>query len=247
MGAERNQADAFTKKLQSVFGDALVSVVLYGSAARGDYREGVSDLNLLVVLRSTDAAALRLASPLAREWSEKGNPPPLVLGEAEWRDSADVFPIEYMDMRDAHLLLHGADPFAGLDIQWRDLRLQCEHELKSKQIRLREHYLLVAESSEELGKLLTHSFPTFLTLFRTALRLARQEVPRAPEAVITAVSTLAGFDPEPFRAVQRAREAKTAFLPPPANGVVTGYLESVERITRWLDHLTEALPAGGGA
>lgn len=247
MGAERSQAEAFTKKLQAAFGDALVSVVLYGSAARGDYREGVSDLNLLVLLRSTDAASLRRASPLAREWAEGGNPPPLVIADDEWRDSADVFPIEYMDMRDAHLLLHGTDPFAGLEIDWRDLRLQCEHELKSKQIRLREHFLLVAENTDELGKLLTHSFPTFLTLFRTTLRLAHRDVPRAPDAVIAAVSTLAGFDPEPFRSVQRAREAKTAFEPASTDPVVTGYLDSVERITRWLDHLSEGPAAGGGA
>jgi hypothetical protein len=247
MGAERSQAEGFTRKLEAVYGDSLVSVLLYGSAARGDYRAGVSDLNLLVVLRSTDAAQLRRGSALAREWASAGNPPPLVLGEAEWRGSADVFPIEYMDMRDAHIVLHGADPFAGLDIQWRDLRLQCEHELKSKQIRLREHFLLVADDAPELGKLLLHSFSTFLTLFRTALRLAHQEVPRAPEAVITAVSTLAGFDPEPFRAVQRAREGKGDFAPAPGDPIVDGYLDGVERTTRWLDHLSEALPAGGGA
>jgi hypothetical protein len=179
MGAERTQAEGFTRRLEAAFGDELVAVLLYGSAARGDYREGVSDLNLLVVLRSTEAATLRRGSALAREWAQAGNPPPLVLGETEWRKSADVFPIEYTDIRDAHLVLHGTDPFAGLRIEWSDLRLQCEHELKSKQIRLREHFLL-AEAGEELGKLLVQSFPTFLTLFRAGLRLAGREVPRSP-------------------------------------------------------------------
>jgi hypothetical protein len=244
MGAERSQAEEFTRKLERAFGDALVSVLLYGSAARGEYREGVSNLNLLVVLRFTDAATLRRGSALAREWSQAGNPPPLVLGEAEWRESADVFPIEYSDIRDAHVVLHGANPFAGLQIEWRDLRLQCEHELKSKQIRLREHYLLV-EEGEELGKLLVQSFPTFLTLFRSGLRLAGREVPRSADEVIVAIAGLAGFDAEPFRAVQNARSGDgTRFAPAPDDPVVTGYIDAVKRTTQWLDGLDATGPAG---
>src|SRR5687767_14535457 len=120
MGEERTRAEEYTRRLVGAYGDALVAVVLYGSAARGDYRAGVSDLNLLVILNSADAAVLRRGSALAQEWASAGNPPPLVLGEAEWRESADVFAIEYSDMRDAHVILHGASPFAGLDIQWDD-------------------------------------------------------------------------------------------------------------------------------
>ena len=244
MGEERTRAEDFARKLEAAYGEALVGVVLYGSAARGDYRPGVSDLNLLVILHSADAVTLRRGSALAREWAEAGNPPPLVLGEAEWRESADVFPIEYTDMRDAHVVLHGENPFAGLQIGWRDLRLQCEHELKSKQIRLREHYLLV-ESGDDLRNLLVQSFPTFLTLFRTGLRLAGREVPRAPDAVIAAISSLAGFDPEPFRAVLGARDGDgKTFAPSPADSVVTGYIDSVKRTAQWLDGL-EAAPAGG--
>src|SRR4029453_14644449 len=99
MGEERGRAEAFTKRLAGAYGDALVAVVLYGSAARGDYRPGVSDLNLLVILRTGGGGPRRRGSPLAQEWAAAGNPPPLVLGEEEWRESADVFAIEYSDMR----------------------------------------------------------------------------------------------------------------------------------------------------
>ncbi len=243
MGEERTRAEEYTKRLAGAYGDALVAVVLYGSAARGDYRAGVSDLNLLVILNSADAAVLRRGSTLAQEWAGAGNPPPLVLGEAEWRESADVFAIEYSDMRDAHVVLQGESPFAGLDIQWDDLRLQCEHELKTKQIRLREHYLL-ADSPEAVGKLLMYSFPTFLTLFRTGLRLAGREVPRSPEEVIGAIAALAGFDPEPFRAVYRARSGDAAgFAPAADDPLVTGYIDAVKRTTQWLDGLDP--PAAG--
>lgn len=231
------RARKFASTLADRYGDELVSVVLYGSAARGDYREGVSDLNVLVLLRTLDPATLRLGTEIAREWATQGNPPPLMLSETEWRASADVFPIEYGDMQDAHVVLHGLDPFEGLHIDWEHLRLQCEHELKSKQIQLREQYLLLASDPEGLGKLLTHSFPTFLTLFRAGLRLAGESAPRDPDAAIVAVSERAGFDPAAFREVLRARASGEALTPDGEDPVITGYLTSVARTTAWLDRL----------
>jgi hypothetical protein len=238
MADERRRAEEFAERLRGAYGDALVSVVLYGSAARGDYREGISNLNLLVVVRTADAATLRRASALAREWVTAGNPPPLILDAAEWMGSADVFPIEYSDMLEAHVVLHGGNPFEGLEIQWSDLRLQCEHELKTKQIQLREHYLLAADSPAELGKLLTQSFPTFLTLFRTALRLAGEEVPRPPETVLDAAGRRIGFDTAPFLEVLKARQDGGKFEPAGDGPVVEGYLAGVERATGWLDGLS---------
>jgi hypothetical protein len=239
------RAERFAERLAGVYGEDLVSAVLYGSAARGDYREGVSDLNLLVILRAADAAALRRGAPLAREWAEEGNPPPLMLGEAEWRDSADVFPIEYRDILDAHVVLRGADPFTGLGIRWADFRPQCEHELKGKQIQLREQFLLVAEEPEQLGILLVRSFPSFLTLFRTVLRLAGEPVPRDPEAVIRASAARVGFDPAGLLSIQVARQRQEGFTPAADGPEVVGYLAAIKRSARWLDEMEPGPDTGG--
>jgi hypothetical protein len=237
------RAEGFSRKLSECYGEALVAVVLYGSAARGDYREGVSDLNILVLLRSTDATTLRQGTDVAREWAGEGNPPPLMLSEAEWHASADVFPIEYSDMQDAHVVLHGPNPFAGLKVDWEHLRLQCEHELKSKQIQLREQYLLLSGNPDGLGQLLTLALSTFLTLFRAALRLAGQAVPRDPAAVLAAIGGNAGFDPAPFLEVLRARTAGEKLSAEGDGPLTVGYMEAVERTTVWLDGLDD--PSAG--
>lgn len=233
----RKRAQEFAETLVDRYGEDLVSVVLYGSAARGDYREGISDLNVLVLLRTLNPELLRRGTEITRSWAEEGNPPPLMFSEAEWHASADVFPIEFGDINDAHIVLHGIDPFVGMEIDWEHLRLQCEHELKSKQIQLREQYMLLATDPASVGQLLTHSFPTFLTLFRAALRVAGAEAPREPEAAIAAVAERADFDPQPFIQVHRARSTETAFEPAADDPMVTGYLTAVARTTAWLDQL----------
>lgn len=237
MTEEIRRAEAFSQELLGAYGDALVSVVLYGSAARGDFQPGVSDLNLLALLRDADAATLRRGSAAARGWVAEGNPPPLVWGAEEWRRSADVFPIEIADIRDAHRVLWGTDPFGELRIDWEHLRHQCEYELKGKHIQLRERYLLSAGEPAELAALLTRSISTFLVLFRTVLRLLKEPATRDSEAVIREVAGRAEFDPKPLLDVLRLRRDGAGFHPSADDPTVTGYLDAVARTSEFVDRL----------
>ncbi len=234
------RANAFAGRLRDTYADVLVSVVLYGSAARGEFEEGVSDLNMLVLLRDTGPATLRRGSGMAREWAKQGNPPPLILGADEWSRSADAFPIEFADIQAAHRILHGADPFADVVVDREHLRLQCEHELKGKQIQLREGFLLTAEQPKELGTLLVGSFSTFLVLFRTVLRLAGAPVSHDAEDTIAEAARRVGFDPEPLREILLARRAKTPIKPKADSPLVTGYLDAVARTVEFVDRLPAA-------
>lgn len=231
------RAKEYVARLAEVYGEELIAAALYGSAARGEYREGVSDLNLLVILDSVDADVLGAGSPLAREWVAAGNPPPLVMSRGEWSASADVFPIEYADIRDAHRLLHGADLFAELAISWSDMRLQTERELKEKKIQLRERYLLAAPAAEEVGSLLQRSFPTFLALFRACLRLLGEQVPSAPEEVVLRVAERIGLDPDPWLQVHRSRAEGRPLNPAAGDPLVGAYIDGVTRASDWIDGL----------
>lgn len=233
----RERAERFAGEMRKAYGADLGSVVLYGSAARGEYRPGVSDLNVLVLLREVTPGALRRASEAARAWVAEGNPPPLMMSTDEWRGSADVWAIELADMRDAHVTVAGAEPFEGIDIRLEDLRMQCERELKGKQIQLRERYLLFAGEPAELGELLTRSFSTFLVLFRTVLRLGGEGGPRDAESVVRGVAERVGFDPAPLLEVHRARAGGEKLRPQADAPVVVGYLDAVSRVVAYVDRL----------
>lgn len=233
--SERERAEQFVGRVQAELGDGVAAALLYGSAARGEYRAGTSDLNLLVILKQLGVGELRRVSGVTRSWIEDGNPPPLLMTEEEWQGSADVFPLEYSDIRDAHVLLAGADPFAGISIDAEHLRLQLEHEVRSKKIQLREGYIATGASEEKLGTLLVRSLSSFLAIFRAMLRLDGQPVPGQTPALIRAVAGRAGFDPAPVLEVHSAKEAGR--LPGAAldGGLAAGYLGAVESTARWLD------------
>lgn len=242
MGREIERAEDFARELGRLYGDHLLSAALYGSAARGEYRQGQSDLNLLVVLRDTSPASLRKGSRLARGWVAEGNPPPMVFSWDEWERSADVFPIEYADIRDAHRVLLGDDLFANVVVSPEHLRHQAEAELKEKHIQLRERYLLSAEEPAELGELLTRSFSTFLVLFRTVLRLAGEDGVRDPETVVRRTAERVGFDAAPLLEICRARSEGRAMKPAADDPVAVGYLDAVEAVVRFVDRLGHGQP-----
>ena len=118
--------EELVSQLRAAYGESLRSVVLYGSAARGEHIAKRSDYNVLVLLDALDPARLAAASAAARSWAEAGNPAPLTMTMSEWRGSSDIFPMEYADILERHKILFGDPPFEGVRVERSDLRLQLE-------------------------------------------------------------------------------------------------------------------------
>jgi predicted nucleotidyltransferase len=196
------------EQLVAALGERLSSVVLYGSAARGDFQRKTSDFNLLIVLRDLEPATLEaLAGPVAH-WERRRQPAPRLFSPEVIADAADVFPIEFLDILQKRLVLHGPDPFASLEVHRDLLRLQCERELREKMMRLREGYVEAHGKPRELRRLLTDSYTTFVALFRGCLHLLGAEVPVHNDAVVAAFCERAGLDRAPFGEVDALKRGE---------------------------------------
>ncbi len=80
----------FVEKIRAAAGANLVSVILYGSGAEGEFHPEYSDLNLLCVLRDASFASLTKITDVVEWWRSKKHRPPLVLTLAELKTSADT-------------------------------------------------------------------------------------------------------------------------------------------------------------
>src|SRR3712207_5077766 len=118
--------------LKATHGDNLASVVLYGSAAAGDFVQTQSDYNILIALHRIKPEDLKQAQAPAREWQRLGHPMPVYFTAGELREAADVFPIEFRQMARARVVLYGLDPFESLRLSDKNLRHQTEYELRGK-------------------------------------------------------------------------------------------------------------------
>jgi hypothetical protein len=181
----------------------LLSVILYGPAAHGDYRPGITKLHLMVVLQELDLATLAAVGVPVRWWLKRPHPMPRFFSPAHIEESADVFPIEFLDMRAHNILLCGRDLLADLVVQRDHLRLQCEREMREKMMRLCEAYIESEGRERMLRRLIASSYPTFTRIFRGCLFLSRNQVPQKAADVVAAFCELTGVEVRPFEAAAR--------------------------------------------
>ena len=231
-------------KLRSAAGGNLKSVVLYGSAATDDFHPGHSDLNVLCVLERLDADALAKLNPPATWWEKKGHPAPLMFTLEELRRSADVFAIELLDIKSSRRVLSGEDPFATLEVPMTLHRVQLEHELRAKLVRLRQRYLATAHDRKRLLGLMSASISTFLVLFRHALIVLGEQPPKAKRDVLSRLSSLLGFEPQPFLVLLDVREGQRKEKDVDVEKTFRGYFDAITRVVEEVDR---RLVGGGSA
>jgi predicted nucleotidyltransferase len=224
--------------LRATHGDNLASVILYGSAAAGDYIEQRSDYNLLIALNRITPADLRQAQAPMREWQRLGHPLPVYFTVGELNDAADVFPIEFRQMERARIVLYGRDPFEFVRLTDANLRHQTEYELRSKLIQLRRRYIPASVSVENLSALMSDSLGSFAALFRAVLLLKGLDPPITKADCVRATVRSLGLDGEPFERIFELRGASARSLTDEeANDLFAAYLMQVERVIEAVDRM----------
>ncbi len=200
--------EKMVEELKGLLGDQLVSVVLYGSAAGGDHAGSKSDINLMVVAQGLGLPQLRLLSKAVIPWVKQGNPTPLLMADGHLNDLTDVFPIEILDMQHNHRVLHGPDPLEGLSPAHEHLRVELEHELRGKLMRLKSRYTLTEARPGFVESLMVESLSTFLVLFKNALWLYGEKPPLAKLEALHRLKKHIAFDIEPFETVDRLKRGE---------------------------------------
>jgi predicted nucleotidyltransferase len=226
-------------RLTHTYKDRLKSVILYGSAAAGDYQGKFSDLNVLCVLASVTPRELAESTPIVRWWRDQGNPSPLMLTEEEVRDGTDCFPIEFHDIAEHRRVLYGADVADRLNIDDSFYRAQVEHELRAKLLRLRQKAAGILDDNAQLRLLLVDSLSTFCVLFRHALRLHGVEAKFGKRDVIAQARERFGIDPAPFEQVLEIREGRVNPRHVDPVSLLSNYMRQIGVVTEAVDTLAK--------
>lgn len=169
--------DEILMDLTKSLGTDLVSVCVFGSAARGAYTQGRSDINLLI---ETADGAKRIISRMAglyETWASAGVAPPVVMSSLFIASSKDVFPIEFLTMAASHKCLHGEDPLADLKVEAGDLRLQLEREVKAKRLALGTRLLTSGGRDKALAQVAAEAAPAMKALLQGWLHLTAGSFP----------------------------------------------------------------------
>jgi len=234
----------FVSRLRAAAEANLESVILFGSAAAGDYHPEFSNVNLFCVIRDSSFAALQALAPAVKWWDTQKQPPPLFMTREEIERSSDVFTIELLDMQQHHRVLFGEDVLQGLSIPANLHRLQVEYELREKLALLRQHLLLASGSDSRMWELLVRSVSSFATLFRHTLIVLGHNAPIGKREAVAALSKQIGFDASGILQVLDVRERKADRKKFAVADVFSRYLAAVEQVTAAVDKMLDSGSAG---
>jgi predicted nucleotidyltransferase len=225
--------DPFLTEVDRALGSTY-SAVLYGSASRGDFVPGRSDINLMLVLDQLAAPMLRTLGRSFALWRKSVAEPPLVVSRLEWSRASDAFPIEITDMRLSYQVLRGTDPLDGVRVDRADLRKALEREFRGKLLRLRQGYATYAPEPAALGSLGLQSAATILVLLRGVLTVMERPVPTDGTELSTAAAEAIGFEPEHLLHVVRHRADREWRCGAPE---FENYMNAVEQTAQFVDQL----------
>ncbi len=189
-------------------GGQLHSVHIVGSVLTPDYHPKTSDINSVVLLNHVDLDAIRRLAAIVKPHAKKNKSisPPLVMTPAHIRGSINVFPVEYLNFKLVHETVWGEDIFSGLEIDRKDLRLQCERELEVMLVGLRQGYLKMIEDDKKLTEAFFRSIKSYVPLFRGLIYLLGEETPPvAARDVIERLSAITGVNTYAFAKVHERK------------------------------------------
>ncbi|MGC9326906.1 MAG: hypothetical protein ACP5I1_04670 [Candidatus Hinthialibacter sp.] len=234
----RSTIEEYFTKFINVLPEKIDSIYLYGSVITEDFRPEQSDVNSLVLFDSFGSEEISALRPVVRGGLKKRIIAPLCLSVENFLRSADVFPLEFIEIKDKHLLAYGdCDHVNELVIPREHLRAKIEEQIKGKLIRLRQVYLEHQGLDRELADILVEAQRQLFPVFRNLLRfLGMESPPVAKDEIISKLESRTQFALPPCRQVWEHMTGRSSIksrtLP-----VYNDYIEVLLKLAQVIDRM----------
>jgi predicted nucleotidyltransferase len=184
----RAALDELTSSLRQIFKDDLVSVIVHGSAARGEFVPDESDVDLVIVIRNDTLETLEAAGKallLARFSSRIEG---ILMSESEVSGASDVFPLMYRDIAEEGVAIVGKNVFASFEPKREHVRLRIEQELREARMRLRRSVAEGRGDEALLHRVLEAKKKQLRSPLRATLTLLGEAAPRKLQEILDRIA-----------------------------------------------------------
>jgi hypothetical protein len=211
------------------------SITIVGSSLTPDFVPGKSDINSVIIIRDDLPGSLDAIAAAGKSLRKGHFAPPLLFTADHISRSLDTFPIELLDFQLNHRTIYGRDPFSGLSFGRKDVRLQCERELKSILFRLSQGYISCHAAPEPVTHLLISAVTSMTSTVRAMLWLKDVDRSGTFEQVFTRTAAAFSVDASPLIEIRKWKAAHRL----PSKDVVAGMFpatyELVSRLAGAID------------
>ncbi len=175
-GVSKHAAPFFDEILKS-HRERVHSLYLVGSAVTADFHVKLSDINSVIVVHEFDFGFMRFLGSIGKRHKKEKVAAPLIMTPSAIWHSLDVFPVELLTLKMIHKTVYGTDILGDLDIHLPHLRLQCEREIKTRLVGLRQGYISSLGDRDLLTGVLSQSITGAIPVFRGIIHLLGKKPP----------------------------------------------------------------------
>lgn len=229
--------DSFKVQLKDIFSENLISVILFGSAARGEYIYKKSDINFLVILKDNTPSELLKYKKIQKKWLKGNVATPLFLTEEYIKSSLDTYPIEFMEMKSAYKVVDGKDVLEDLEFDKKNLRLQAERELKSKLLHLRQLFLTSKGCAKILSNLITNSMHSLTPVYRAVLYLTGEHTEVHRNELINHIAKKCELDETLLNDLLAISIGIKKLSKKDVNHIFDKYVEELDKLAKYVDKI----------
>ena len=177
-------------------GANVLGIALYGSAAKGRWTPGISDVNVLIVVRDTSLDALLALAPAITSGRRRWRIQTFLVTPGDLEAAARLFPVKIEDIQHAHRALHGDVRLAGSEPDPAALRLRMRQEVKNLELRLRQRIVERGAEPDVIWGGVMRAHAKLAIAFEAVLRHRGQNPPPGRPAIFTAAAGALGIPAE---------------------------------------------------
>ncbi len=179
-------------------GTDILSIAVYGSAISSNFVPKISNVNILCIYKHINLDTLKSSLKIVKSGRKKNIVAPLFLTMEYIKSSLDTFPMEFLDIIDNHRVVFGDDLLSDLKVPMENLRLQCEQQIKSQILRLRQAFLENGTRQKVLKSIICETFNNMFPIFKSLLRLKKESIPNTYDEIIAKMNDVYKFDGQIF-------------------------------------------------
>ena len=223
--------DSLQRTLVDSLDDNLMSIVHYDSEH--------AKIQVLIVVKTLENSDWKRISSAFDGLRGRALVEPMLLTKKSLDSSTDIFPILIRQIKKGYRIIHGEDPIEGLAVERSHLRLRCEQELRSLQIRMQGICLMHFASPHRLRQSLVSDYSEFEKLLPVVFELSDRGSMES-DAMLQALASDFELDPQVLASAKKFAEGTGEFDEETFGHVYVELMAAVRMAANFVDQLPTA-------
>lgn len=190
--AVRDSVREYAERVVAYGGEHVLGLTIYGAAAGPGFDGSLHMVHSLLMVDSLGLDILRRLSGDGTHFGRRRITAPVVMTPDFLKASRDAFPLELIEIQQQRLVLLGEDYLADVTFDAEHVRLQCERELKSISVGMRQAVVVDGTKESTIHKAALPALYSLLRVLRGMLWLKGQRQPLPAAKILAEIENLAG-------------------------------------------------------